>query len=140
MIPVIVHPCEWHDMPFGHLRATPQDGKPLWKFPNAHDGFVDVIKDIKAAADLISESAPIPRANRNPLSARPPAPEQIRSSNLRVRKKFTERDVDDFINTSSSYVSQILRELPGRAKHPATMTYRRKVQADRRHPLHGGGL
>ncbi len=122
MIPVIVHPCEWQDMLFGHLRATPQDGKPLSKFPNAHDGFVDVVKDIKAAAGSISESAPIPHASRNPRSARQQDAEQIRSSNLRVRKKFTERDLDDFIRRLSSFVSEVFRELPGRAQRSETTT------------------
>jgi hypothetical protein len=26
VIPVILHPCDWHDMPFGKLIASPTDG------------------------------------------------------------------------------------------------------------------
>src|SRR5690242_14033992 len=26
VIPVILHPCDWHSAPFGKLRATPTDG------------------------------------------------------------------------------------------------------------------
>ena len=31
VIPVILHPCDWHDMPFGKLMACPTDGKPVSK-------------------------------------------------------------------------------------------------------------
>src|SRR5262249_6285750 len=27
VIPVILHPCDWHNLPFGKLLATPKDGK-----------------------------------------------------------------------------------------------------------------
>ena len=28
VIPVILRPCDWHDLPFGKLLATPKDGTP----------------------------------------------------------------------------------------------------------------
>ena len=31
VIPVILHPCDWLHTPFGKLRATPPDGKPISK-------------------------------------------------------------------------------------------------------------
>src|SRR5687768_12583725 len=34
VIPVILHPCDWQSAPFGHLRATPTDGKPVSMFAN----------------------------------------------------------------------------------------------------------
>ena len=40
VIPVILHPCDWQNTPFGKLRATPPDGKPVSKFPNQHDAFL----------------------------------------------------------------------------------------------------
>lgn len=33
VIPVILRPCEWHHAPFGKLRATPSDGKPVTQWP-----------------------------------------------------------------------------------------------------------
>ena len=50
VIPVILHPCDWQKTPFGKLRATPPDGKPISKFPNPHDAFLSVTQDIRAAA------------------------------------------------------------------------------------------
>ena len=34
VIPVILHPCDWQNAPFGALRATPTDGKLISMFAN----------------------------------------------------------------------------------------------------------
>ena len=58
VIPVILHPCDWHDMPFGRLLACPKDGKPISKFPNIHGAFLDVTKAIKNKAARVPPHAP----------------------------------------------------------------------------------
>jgi TIR domain len=50
VIPVIVDPCDWHHTPFGKLLAMPLDGKPISKFPNIHDAFLQVTNAIRDAA------------------------------------------------------------------------------------------
>ncbi|MBU4447604.1 MAG: toll/interleukin-1 receptor domain-containing protein, partial [Proteobacteria bacterium] len=54
VIPVILDPCDWQQTPFGKLRATPTDGRPVSKFPNRHDAFLSITKDIRAAAEKIN--------------------------------------------------------------------------------------
>jgi hypothetical protein len=61
VIPVILHPCDWHNMPFGKILASPKDGKPISKFSNIHDAFLDVTKAIRKAA---SKFGPNTRSNR----------------------------------------------------------------------------
>ena len=51
VIPVILHPCDWHGLPFGKLLVTPTDGKPISKFPNKHDGFLEVTRAIRKAVE-----------------------------------------------------------------------------------------
>jgi hypothetical protein len=34
VIPVILRPCDWHDLPFGKLLTTPKDGRPITMWPN----------------------------------------------------------------------------------------------------------
>jgi hypothetical protein len=51
VIPVILEPRDWQKLPFGKLTATPTDGKPISKFPNKHDGFLDVTRAIRNAAE-----------------------------------------------------------------------------------------
>jgi hypothetical protein len=56
VIPVILHPCDWRRLPFGKLLATPTDGKPISKFPNQHDAFLEVTKAIHAATEELGST------------------------------------------------------------------------------------
>ena len=59
VIPVILHPCDWHQTPFGKLRATPTDGKPVSKYPNQHDAFLSITKDIRRVAEEITDKTEV---------------------------------------------------------------------------------
>jgi hypothetical protein len=103
VIPVILQPCEWLESPFRKLRATPLDGKPVTKFPNIHDAFLGVTKDIRAAAELLgkSNSAPMIESitNRNTV-------DHTRSANLRLKRNFTDREKDTFVDDAYSYIAK----------------------------------
>lgn len=43
VIPVVLRPCAWHQLPFGKLLAATVDGKPIVQFPSYDDGFVQVV-------------------------------------------------------------------------------------------------
>lgn len=49
VIPVILRPCSWHTAPFGHLLATPRDGKAISTWLNRDEAFLDVEKTIRLA-------------------------------------------------------------------------------------------
>jgi hypothetical protein len=51
VIPVIIQPCDWHSTPFGKLLATPTDGNPISRFPNQHEGFLEVTKAIRTVTE-----------------------------------------------------------------------------------------
>jgi hypothetical protein len=94
VIPVILHPCDWQNAPFGALRATPTDGKPVSMFANPHEAFAIIAKDIReAAAQFSSEST---RSTARPPSAteRSSAAPDMRSSNLRVKRDFSDHEQD----------------------------------------------
>jgi hypothetical protein len=107
VIPVILDPCDWHEAPFGKLLAAPKDGKPLSKFANIHDGFLDVAKSIRLAARELG------KADSTPEHAAAPADREVRkanrasarSSNLRVTRSFTDSDRDTFLDESFDYIS-----------------------------------
>ena len=90
VIPVILEPCDWQKLPFGKLIATPTDGKPISKFPNKHDGFLEVTRAIRNAAEDLcgpvdgkpAEIVAKAENRRTPKAARP------RSSNLRLKKNL----------------------------------------------------
>src|SRR5206468_5199771 len=60
VIPVILRACDWHDLPFGKLRATPTDGKPVRLFADLDSAFLEVVRDIKAAALEIAGTNRVP--------------------------------------------------------------------------------
>lgn len=105
VIPVILDPCDWHSAPFGKLLAMPKDGQPVSKFPNMHDAFLEVTKAIRAAVQTetaTKSAAPLPPG---PGKAAEHVVEQPRSSNLRVKKQFTERDRDKFRDDTFGYIA-----------------------------------
>jgi hypothetical protein len=106
VVPIIINPCEWQKALFGRLRATPPDGRPITKFPNIHDAYLAVVTDIRTAISELGEPAPS-RALPVPSTpaAAPHALEPPRSSNLRVKKHFTEHDEDLFLDASFEYVA-----------------------------------
>ena len=67
VIPVILEPCVWHKLPFGNLRATPNDGQPVSKFSNPHDAFVEIVNAISDALPAAQSNAQTePKAAESP--------------------------------------------------------------------------
>jgi hypothetical protein len=132
VIPVILRPCDWHDLPFGKLLATPKDGRPITKWPNIDDAFVDVVSAIKGALKELGErpKAATPRVadSRKTTSSEPP-----RSSNLRIRKQFTDLDKDRFRHEGFEYIAKFfensLEELVRR--NPGLQQSFRRIDANR---------
>jgi len=103
VIPVILHPCDWHSAPFGHLRATPTDGKPVSMYANQHEAFAIIAKDVREAAKAV----PVPElAPQYPLDHQPQAPQGDRSSNLRIKRKFDDHERDKYLEDSYEYIAR----------------------------------
>lgn len=99
VIPIIVNPCEWLQSPLKDLMAVPNDGKPISKFPNQHDAFLEITTAIRNIAEKISPTAATnviqtPTKINTNLAPTHPAP---RSSNLRIKKTFTQQEKDDYL-------------------------------------------
>jgi len=111
VIPVIVKPCDWESTPLGGLLATPRDGKAITTWPNFDEAFTDVAKQIRKIVNEINVSslAPAIAASSNQaistafsnITISPP-----RSSNLRLKKSFTEREVDQFRHETLEFISR----------------------------------
>lgn len=116
VIPVILHPCDWHTAPFAKLQAATKDGTPVSKYPNQHDAFLEVAKAIRAVAgDTKTKNLPsVPASTK--LSKSVP-----RSSNLRVKTEFTEQEEDAFLEESFEFMANFfeasLKELQERYQH-----------------------
>jgi len=102
VIPVILRPCDWHDAPFGEILATPTDGRPITVWPNQDQALLDVVQQIRNALPKQPTLAENPAAKIKTAIA----PAEIRSSNLSLKKEFTEVDQDRFIDASFEYISK----------------------------------
>jgi len=134
VIPVILRPCDWHDAPFGKLLATPPDGKPVTRFPTLDDAFVLVAADIKKALKQMGQ-AKTPTPSAAVMTEAQPALEgaaKPRSSNLRIKKEFSDRELDKFLAESYEFIANFfegsLQELERR--NPDIETDFRRIDAN----------
>lgn len=125
VMPVILRPCDWQEAaPFRHLLATPTDGKPVTRFPDLDEAFLDVTRAIRKALASMAQLQPKqPNVLSMPVSSSVPGPcastqARPRSSNLRLRKTFTDADRDRFLDGAFEYMARFfensLQELAAR--------------------------
>lgn len=111
VIPVILRPCDWTSAPFGKLLAAPRDGKAVTSWPDRDEAFTDVAKQVRRAVEALGASPVQQRKGQDeiasavsplePLTAS--GPTLPRSSNLRLKKEFSEKDLDDFLRSTFEY-------------------------------------
>lgn len=125
IIPVIVNSCDWKNSPLVDLLVIPTDGKPISKYSNHHDAFLEITTAIRNVAEKIAPSNTI---HNTLIKKQPdfsiPSESQNRSSNLRIKKEFTDHDKDDFLEKSFIYMCNFfensLNELSHRNQNVTT--------------------
>jgi len=53
VIPIILRPCDWKGAPFSKLQPLPKNARPVTKWRNRDDAFLDVVEGIRAAIKVI---------------------------------------------------------------------------------------
>jgi len=124
VIPVILRPCAWHQLPFGELLAATTDGKPIIQFPTIDEGLVQVVEAVSKALDkfkstsIIDDSSSMPWLDKSESLQGQTINQQPRSSNLAIKKEFTDRDRDlacrDGFDYLARYFENSLDELKKR--------------------------
>lgn len=118
--------------------AIPKNGKPVIKHTTLDDGFVQVAKAVRQAAQPFTNTAPAPanRTHVRPHAAATqtnPSPSDPRSGNLSVPKEFTDRERDAFLTGAFEYLARYfensLKELQSRNEHVETEF--RQIDANR---------
>jgi hypothetical protein len=108
VIPVILRPCDWTSAPFGKLQALPKNATAVTRWPDRDEALLDVVQGIRKAAE--SRVRPVPAAERRPTptthDARVRSDVPVRSSNLRLRKEFSERDRDRFLQETFEFMAR----------------------------------
>ena len=133
VIPVILRPCDWHGAPFGALMAVPPDGKPVVRHATLDDGFLEVAKAIRQVAGPSRPRAPATHTSEPAVGVARPAPPGPRSSNLRVRSEFTDRDRHGFLTESFEYVARYFENSVSelQARNDRVETDFRRIDANR---------
>ena len=92
--------------------ATPTDGKEVTKHSNIHDAFLDITKTIRKVSSKLNNKPDFTQLND--ITKKQPNisinKTQPRSSNLRIKKKFTDRDKDEFFEESFEYIANFFEE------------------------------
>ena len=53
VIPIILRPCDWADMPYAKLQALPTGAKPINSFADKDEAYTDVAKSIRMVVDYM---------------------------------------------------------------------------------------
>ncbi len=128
VIPVILRPCDWHSAPFGKLLASPLDGKAVTLFANQDEAFTSIVKEVRRASDHFVQMQPAVEKNMVSTDAiteiRAGSRASVRSSNLRVKRTFSDQERDDFLENTYEYLARYfegsLKELQARNSQIAT--------------------
>jgi len=107
VIPVILRACDWQGAPFGKLLATPKDGRAVKSWPDIDEAFADVAMQVRKAVQTgaPASSRPLPQAIAK-ATFQKKVENLPRSSNLRLKKEFSEKDRDDFLRDSFEFISK----------------------------------
>ncbi|VVD62895.1 hypothetical protein PPN31114_00195 [Pandoraea pneumonica] len=105
-IAVILRQCDWQTAPFADMLALPKDARPVTSWPNRDEAFTDIAKAIRKSL----ESTGLKRSMHSKPSAANevrirPAETTPRSSNLRVRKDFSELERDTYIADAFNFMA-----------------------------------
>src|SRR5215217_1834954 len=58
VIPIILRPVDWSETPFARLQALPRNGRPITKWSNRDEAWMDVAKGISAAVKQLRGERP----------------------------------------------------------------------------------
>jgi len=136
VVPVIVRPCDWQSTPLGQLMAAPRDGKAITTWSNIDEAYADVARQLRSVVEALGSSThqataplagPVGSGTQSAVVSSP-----LRSSNLRLKKEFTEADKDDYLQQAFDFMARFfegsLQELQQR--HPDVDCRFKRVDAN----------
>ena len=113
VIPIILDHCDWKNTPLKDLLACPIDGKPISDYPNPNKAFNEITDEIRRVIQQITSK---PEENSEPelqddltvskRESKSVVVDNARSSNLRIKKEFTDYDRDTFKRNAFEYIAK----------------------------------
>lgn len=134
LISVILRPCDWTHTDLARFLVTPTDGKPITQWPDRDEAFLDVTRQIRRAIEAMKVAGK-PKAVHSFIEVSEAAPgtsQMPRSSNLRLKKEFSQADRDRFLFEAFEYLANFfqgsLEEL--QARNHGIETRLRRIDGD----------
>lgn len=56
-MPVIIRPADWQETPFGRIQAIPKDGKPVTRWANQDEAWLDVVRGIRRVLTQLTRTS-----------------------------------------------------------------------------------
>lgn len=139
LISVILRPCDWTHTDLAQFLVTPKDGRPITQWPDRDEAFLDVTQKIRRAIEALDVAGKpkvvhdfIEAAEIDVVGEAPEPPITPRSSNLRLKKEFSQADRDTFLFETFDYLAKFfqgsLAEL--QARNEGIETRFRRVDGD----------
>ncbi len=125
VIPVILRPCMWETTPFADLQAVPKLGKPVTKWSNRDEAFLDVAEAIRnAAAELAHQQIANP-GRVSVASQAIPAVWNVPNRNFRFtgREKLLQRLKAQLLEGKPVVLTQRIPGLGGVGKTQVALEY-----------------
>lgn len=109
VLPIILEHCDWEISPFGkNLLALPEDGKPITEYANQHKAFAEIARAIRRIIEDSREKSQASASGSSKISSKETFSTDIidpqRSSNLGVKKRFSDKEKDDFLKEGFQYI------------------------------------
>ncbi len=68
VIPILLRPVDWHDVPFAHLQPLPTNAHPITTWSSQDEAFADVVTGLRRAIEEVSQlSVSAPRTPLPPM-------------------------------------------------------------------------
>lgn len=110
LISVILRPCDWTHTDLAQYLVTPTDGRAVTQWPNRDEAFLDVVTSIRGAiGEIDAAQQPKPVHDHIEQPAREAAAAMPRSSNLRLKKEFTQADHDRFLEDTFEFMDKFFQ-------------------------------
>lgn len=131
VIPVILSECDWRNTPFSKLVVLPQDGKPVTKYPDRNEAYLQVVNAVRAVSKTLLETR---SGERQTVCMKSKSTDIRRSSkNLQVKDSFADYDRHRFLHEAFDYISRFIEESLAELSlnNPEVKTSYRRIENDK---------
>lgn len=115
LISVILRPCDWTHTDLAQFLVVPKDAKPVTQWPDRDEAFLDVTKSIRKAITELGAAGEengaheYVKQDHEAAAGRADVETLPRSSNLRLKKEFSEADRDAFLFETFEYLAKFFQ-------------------------------